>query len=397
MLLLAAAVAISPRDALRMEAGAAAEYYRRSELKEGALPAQHRPAYPTTNVFSDTDRYGCLTNVSCFRIPSVIALNQTHLIAFVEARLHTCSDSASSVIVSKHSFDSGTSWSGAAYVTTGSNPTAVYDRWRNVTLMYFVRCKEARTFYIKATNEGREWSVAHDLTASLGAYRGASPGPGAAAAFLPSRSHPPRYLVPLHFLTASRAGGRALVLISDDGGSTHTVSTSDAMVQMDESSIVHVPNSNVVVMYMRNAHKNTTCLCKARATSVDGGLTWGRNIIYEPDLPEPVCEGSAAFAGGAILFAGPSFAFARAGLRLWSTDPGSMSPTMPSSWTTHHIVDDSTYSGYSSLAVWDGQLVGILWGGCQAPLPFRTWCAAGWKVVFTRWPFPTRDVNHSQF
>ena len=385
---------------------------------------------------------------ACYRVPSLATLSPTSLLAFAEARHVTCSDHAITGIVMRRSDTTGLEWSDPVYVVPplwpAGNPTTLVDHGWYITptvspipsptsspatvhhpytptatltptptfsptplpipTVHLYYAQAGDLFTIASMDRGITWTTPRNLSESLGtSYRGALPGPGNALV-TPSG----RYVVPLHYATAQRTTGTALTLFSDDQGHTYHLSTTEPntlLDQMDESSVVHVVN-RTLAMYMRNA--NTSCECKARAVSHDEGTTWTSSspetgLVYEPQLAEPVCEGSATRIGSTLLYIGPNMRHARSNLAVWTSSVSSFDPDTPSEWTAHPVVDDSVYSGYSAVSDrWVGvdqpqpslsheatpskepkepiKRVAVLWEGCRYPMPFRVWCFGGWGI-----------------
>ena len=239
------------------------------------------------------------------------------------------------------------------------------------------------------------------MTPSLAAagVAGALPGPGNAAVGAGGR-----YVVPLHYGTAERAWGLDALLLSDDGGETHRVVGLGDFPRMDEANVAATTvggggggvNATVRLhLVMRNAHNNASCACKALSTSDDNGETW-TPVRYAPALLDPICQASAAGAGGALLVAGPDMAYARARLTLWWRDNDHDQEGGRSAWNATRLADETVFADYTSLVVFEaaaagaaaagaaGLAVGVAWGACAAPLPFRVWCLEGWEVRYTR-------------
>ena len=389
--------ALTPAQAFTHLANASREYRTRDQWLHGARLHQHKPFAPTVTVFDDHDtRAHPFTNVSCFRIPSLVTFNVSTLLAFAEARIGSCADCQRVGIVSKRSTDGGVTWGEMQYVVppdaSGANPTTFVDRETNDVWLHYARgtrapheCSPARTnWQRRSTDGGRTWDEPPtNITAALGTYAGALPGPGNAVAYRDS------YRVPMHYGTAERSYGRDLVLASDDRGRTWTVHTSDTLQRMDEASLVQVNATTTKrwAMYMRNGHRNASCKCKARAMSTDGGRTWdGTPLVYEPQLVDPVCQGSVTRIDNELFYVTPTFAYARTALTVFRTSAHDVDAYSPSKWAAHAVTDETVFSGYSAVTdQWLGnRTIGVLWTACDVPLPFRVWCGVGWAVRFSR-------------
>ena len=137
------------------------------------------------------------------------------------------------------------------------------------------------------------------------------------------------------------------------------------------------------------------CRCRAVVVSHDGGETWS-DIAYDATLVDPVCEGAIAQIGHTYtLFSNPAMVSARANLTVRVSADGGQ--TWPSSV---RLGDSAALGDYSSIV--QGKLirggtinpanlaVGVIWGSCTIPWPFRPWCMLGraWNVYFTRFELP---------
>ena len=357
---------------------------------------------------------------ACFRIPSLVRLNDATLLAFAEARSPSCADCSTTGIVLKTSRDAGRTWSRIRYVVPpdgiGANPTTVYDARKGRVYLYYVRgtsrdpihnetmCSPGATnWYVTSDDGGATWAAPVEMTAMLGEYAGALPGPGNAV-----QQPDGRLVIPYHYGTAQRPWGRDVAVWSDDG-ERYTVATT-ALPRMDEATVVSVARPALastlgdappppLVLWMRNAHNNATCACKARSVSTDNGVTWSPPAD-EPQLLDPICQGSAAAFDATVFYVGPRFRYARSRLTLWHAPAAAVHNATqhdaPTPWSRLAVTDASVYTDYSALtngqmrdpATPDRSHVGVLWGGCALPFPFRVWCARYWQVVYTRvaWP-----------
>ena len=411
-------------------ADAAREYAADGEFLDGLLLHQRTPP-DTYTVFGERDRLTMVEHSvgpadalvpACFRIPSLVRLNDATLLAFAEARSPTCADCSTTGIVLKTSRDAGRTWSRIRYVVPpdgiGANPTTVYDGRQGRVYLYYVRgtsrdpihnetmCSPGATnWYVTSDDGGATWAAPVEMTAMLGEYAGALPGPGNAV-----QQPDGRLVIPYHYGTAQRSWGRDVAVWSDDG-ERYTVAKT-ALPRMDEATVVSVarpalaatpgdapPPPPPLVLWMRNAHNNVTCACKARSVSTDNGVTWSPPAD-EPQLLDPICQGSAAAFDATVLYVGPRFRYARSRLTLWHAPAAAVHNAtqhdVPTPWSRVDVTDASVYTDYSALtngamrdpATPDRSHVGVLWGGCVLPFPFRVWCARYWQVLYTRvaWP-----------
>ena len=417
---------------------AAREYAVAGEFLSGFSLHQRTPP-DTYTVFGERDRLTIVEHgigpvdaavPACFRIPSLVRLNDATLLAFAEARSPTCADCSTTGIVLKTSRDAGRTWGRIRYVVPpdgiGANPTTVYDARKGRVYLYYVRgtsrdpvhndtmCSPGATnWYVTSDDGGSTWSAPVDMTAMLGPYAGALPGPGNAV-----QQPDGRLVIPYHYGTAERSWGRDVAVWSDDG-ERYTVSAT-ALPRMDEATVVSVAQPSPatatthdeaspspappLVLWMRNAHDNATCACKARSVSTDNGVTWSPPTDA-PQLLDPICQGSAAAFDATVLYVGPRFRYARSRLTLWhapaATVYNAAQHDAPTPWARMDVTDASVYTDYSAVtngamrdpATPDRSHVGVLWGGCVLPFPFRVCCARYWQVLYTRvaWP-PATDA-----
>ena len=103
-----------------------------------------------------------------------------------------------------------------------------------------------------------------------------------------------------------------------------------------------------------------------------------------------------------VMYVGPRFRYARSRLTLWhapaATVDNATQHDVPTPWSRVDVTDASVYTDYSALtnglmrdpATPDRSHVGVLWGGCVLPFPFRVWCARYWQVAYTRVAWPPR-------
>jgi sialidase-1 len=441
-----AAATIDPKDALLRACDAANEYDAMGAFAAGASLKQAAPRFATATVFDASDR--AHTDIACFRIPSAAATNVSGTLVLVaEARHGSCADCSRVSLVAKRSTDHGRSWGALRTLVPGDqvngNPTLLYDPVRDALALYYARgagppppvvvadrgasapppsscIPAASNWLLRSHDGGLTWGAPREVTPSLAAagVAGALPGPGNAAVGAGGR-----YVVPLHYGTAERAWGLDALLLSDDGGETHRVVGLGDFPRMDEANVAAtivrggdatVRGGDATVgatvrlhLVMRNAHNNASCACKALSTSDDNGETWSP-VRYAPALLDPICQASAAGAGGALLVAGPDMAYARARLTLWWRDDdqeGGRS-AWNSAWNATRLADETVFADYTSLVVPPpasvndeggvvasaevasevalAAAVGVAWGACAAPLPFRVWCLEGWEVRYTR-------------
>ena len=153
--------------------------------------------------------------------------------------------------------------------------------------------------------------------------------------------------------------------------------------------------SNLTVNLRRDVHqcdicppKAGGCNCRGRAFSQDYGLTW-TDMEVDPQLRDPICEGSVVQIGQYTAFSNPPMSYTRSNLSIALSEDGGHS------WQHRvQVTDEFQYTDYSSLV--NGPLItpgddqfpvaGLLWGSCLHPIPMRVWCLfpTSWEIYFSR-------------
>ena len=132
------------------------------------------------------------------------------------------------------------------------------------------------------------------------------------------------------------------------------------------------------------------------------------NGFKDPQLRDPICEGSVVQIGEFTAFSNPPMSYARANLSIALSKSGGLSwdyrlDLIDGEGSTLHsatcfrmqITDEYQYTDYSSLV--NGELLvrdpgaqwpvaGLLWGSCLHPIPMRVWCLwpTSWNIYFSR-------------
>eukprot|EP00746_Dinoflagellata_sp_MGD_P127662 gnl/MRDRNA2_/MRDRNA2_62182_c0_seq1.p1 gnl/MRDRNA2_/MRDRNA2_62182_c0~~gnl/MRDRNA2_/MRDRNA2_62182_c0_seq1.p1 ORF type:complete len:490 (+),score=59.00 gnl/MRDRNA2_/MRDRNA2_62182_c0_seq1:103-1470(+) len=414
-------------------------YGAEKALEWGLHPGytKYEPGFAPVRVFGSADRDG--TNVSCFRIPSIVQTKNGTLLAFAEARGRfnhpdyngTCADNSPLGIALKRSFDGGVTWPGPftwavhpdfvvgeAKRNCGGNPVAVYDTARDRVLLHFVRgAKNAghdcipghSNWQVISTDDGASWSQPIDISKFLGNYVGALPGPGNGGLQVRSSG---RLVFNAHFGTAERGYGAVIVYYSDDGGETYSLAETQPFPHMDESTMAETSDGSLVIN-MRNdpstsgcpgGADNENCHVRAISRSVDGGVSWSP-ISFDQTLPDSICEASISLVANVTVFFNPAMRAARSMPTLrFSHDGGH-------TWKSQLVAD--SFADYSSIV--NGELIhgpgsggavlgGVLFGGCTVPLPYRVWCMPDdlkddepwWTVNFVRFAMPNSTRTEAE-
>ena len=218
-------------------------------------------------------------------------------------------------------------------------------------------------------------------------------------------------MIPYHYGTAQRSWGRDVAVWSDDGG----CASGDDGAAADGRG-----NGRVGRAPGPRGHPRRRAAAPATARPVDAKRPQQSRAPARPAVcrrtmasrgrrPQTNHSSSTRFARGARprltprCCVGPRFRYARSRLTLWHAPAAAVHNAtqhdVPTPWSRVDVTDASVYTDYSALtngamrdpATPDRSHVGVLWGGCVLPFPFRVWCARALQVVRTRvaWPPPT--------
>jgi sialidase-1 len=276
--------------------------------------------FPSAAVFSPG-----LSNITCFRIPSVVQTLDGTLVAFAEARRGSCGDGDSHEIASRRSKDGGITWD-ALSIAAGNetywvgNPEAVV-RADGSLLMLVALHRQGCTgncvsgnAVLTSHDSGLSWSSCRDITADMGPAAKARTGPGTALLLKGEGRNGGRIVAPVSTGTYTAD----FVLLSDDSGSTwrlaanaSNASSPATWLGRDEAQAAALPNGSTLLL-MR--HQAEPWEGKAAAVSHDGGATWGDAVTpwgrkdvcptCPSALPSPNCQASITSFGGVVYYSG---------------------------------------------------------------------------------------------
>jgi len=266
-----------------------------------------------------------------YRIPAIIKNKQGHLLAFAEGRVHGSGDFGDINIVLKISRDQGRTWSALQTLVDydnlqAGNPTPVLDasdpRFPKGRLFLFYNTgnnheneiREGKglreVWYKTSTDGGVTWSAAVNITSQVHRpnkpptyafkedWRHYANGPGHALQFSQG-SHAGRILVAANHSEGPRgergSDYRAHTFYTDDHGDSFHIGESISIPGSNESSASEI-SGGWLMMNIRNQRGDIRQ--RIVGISQDGGNSWAETY-FDPQLPDPVCEGSILTIGQA--------------------------------------------------------------------------------------------------
>ncbi len=298
-----------------------------------------------------------------FRIPSLLRVGSTLLLAFAEGRQQR-SDHGSVDIVLKRSTDGGKLWSDLVVAVGGANadegrqrragtagnPTPLYDSAAAEVVLFFCR-ENAEIHSSRSRDEGATWSTPSALAgwSRPADWRWLAVGPPGA---LVTRAG--RWLLPCdgfadgaRFYDAKRVF--SFVLVSDDRGASWR--SSELLDGGNECQAAEL-DDNTLLLNMRSRDSK-----RLYSASADGGDTWSAPAPSRPAVRDGNCQGSMiSLRGGSALIATSTAGVTSPRSRLTayvSTDRGA-------TWRTHALVEPGP-AAYSSLAELSDGEVGCLY------------------------------------
>lgn len=262
-----------------------------------------------------------------YRIPAIITLKNGDLLAFAEGRVHDAGDFGDINIVLKKSTNKGKTWSALQTVVDydkfqAGNPAPVVDltdpKYPKGRIFLFYNTGnnhegEVRkgnglreVWYKTSVNGGVIWSDPVNITMQVHKpkmpqinpnynfaedWRSYANTPGHAMQF-DNGTYKGRIFVAANHSAGvpQRAGMDYLAhgYFTDDHGLTFKLSENVSFLGGNEAMAAQL-SGDAMVMNIRNQQGNV----KQRiiATSINGGQTWDKTY-FDPNLPDPVCQGS---------------------------------------------------------------------------------------------------------
>ncbi len=307
----------------------------------------------------------------CYRIPSLLKLNDAGAVAlFAEARKYSCDDHGYVDVVVKISLDSGATWGPMTLVwgessTFGAkhtigNPAPVLTKNGTVVLMFNrdnLRLLSLRGAFNGSAIEWQSPTPTDHTVEVFGAENAAkltwvATGPPGGISDMRKSSggegeNGERLLISANWNYGT--GGKAMVLMSDDGGQSWRVDETQAVVEGNEGQVSMAPNGSVIGSWRTGDDS------RLLSWSNDDGATWSLPALKAPHLGS-ACAGSIIMAGDEkkqLLFS-HNYAYpgARANMTIFSSkDSGA-------SWTFLYSVDGvetgpHVEGAYSTMVAWN--------------------------------------------
>jgi len=262
-----------------------------------------------------------------YRIPAIIKNKQGHLLAFAEGRVNGSGDFGDINIVLKISRNQGRTWSALTTLVDfqdlqAGNPTPVLDesdpRFPKGRIFLFYNTgnnheneiREGKglreVWYMTSIDGGLTWSKAVNITSQVHRpnqpswnptyafkedWRHYANGPGHGMQFTQG-PHAGRILIAANHSEGPRgergSDYRAHAFYSDDHGDTFQLGASIAIPGSNESSATEISGGKLL-MNIRNQRGDIRQ--RIIGLSDDGGATW-KETYFDPQLPDPICQGS---------------------------------------------------------------------------------------------------------
>jgi sialidase-1 len=258
-----------------------------------------------------------------FRIPAIIKCDNQDLIAFAEGRKKGRSDTGDIDLVMKRSKDQGSTWSELQVIwddqeNTCGNPAPIIDaKSGNIILLTTWNLgtdKERaiingssedtrRVFLISSDDQGSSWSTPKEITKQVKQkdWTWYATGPGSGIQIQQGK-HSGRLVLGCDHIEAGTKKYYSHSIFSDNGGKSWKLGGSSPKDQVNECEIAELSNGRLMIN-MRNYDRDK----KSRqvAFSDDGGATW-TNQQHQPELIEPICQGSLLSTSSALFFSNPA-------------------------------------------------------------------------------------------
>ncbi|WP_149244180.1 sialidase family protein [Dyadobacter sp. 32] len=335
-----------------------------------------------------------------FRIPAIVKASNGDLLAFAEGRVAGSGDFGDIDIVMKRSQDGGKSWSAiqtvAAYDNLqAGNPAPVFDQsdpaYPQGRLFLFYNTgnnheNEVRkgnglreVWYKTSTDQGKTWSEPVNITLMTHRpnqpkvnpkynfkedWRSYANTPGHAMQFTTGKFKGRIYIAANHSAGDPKPKStdyQAHGFYSDDHGKTFRISEDISFEGSNEATAAEISGGRLL---FNSRNQKGDVKARIVAVSSDGGAKWD-TTYFDPNLPDPVCEGSIltigrSKTGNILAFSNAADTQKRDNLTLRiSFDDGK-------TWAKSYLIDKSTnneedFTAYSDLVQTGKNSVGVLY------------------------------------
>jgi len=338
-----------------------------------------------------------------YRIPAIIKNKQGHLLAFAEGRVHGSGDFGDINIVLKISRDQGRTWSALSTLVDyqdlqAGNPTPILDttdpRFPKGRIFLFYNTgnnheneiREGKglreVWYITSVDGGIQWSAPVNITSQVhrpnqpsrnSAYtfkedwRHYANGPGHGMQFTQG-PHAGRMLIAANHSEGPRgergSDYRAHTFYTDDNGDTFHLGASISIPGSNESSATEISGGRLI---MNISNQRGDIRHRIIGLSDDGSANW-KETYFDPQLPDPICQGSIlTIARGKGPF---TLAFSNAAdtknrdnltIRISQDDGHTWPISIPVDNATAAGESPKDFTAYSDLVLLDSKHLGIVY------------------------------------
>lgn len=335
-----------------------------------------------------------------YRIPAIVALPDGDLLAFCEGRVNNAGDFGDINIVMKRSRDGGKTWGRMQVIVDNDslqagNPAPVVDladpRYPNGRLFLFYNTGNnhegeirkghgvREVWYITSADGGLKWDAPVNITTQVHRpkqpqtnpaynfaedWRSYANAPGHAMQFSTGKFKGRIFVPANHSAGAPQPDFRdyaAHGYYTDDHGKTFHLGESVAIPGSNESTATELSDGRLM-MNIRNQRGDIRQ--RIVAISNTGGASWD-TVYFDPNLPDPVCEGSIltidkANGKNVLAFVNAAHTDRRDNLtlRISYDDGRTWKDTIPIDRSTDNA---ENHTAYSDLVMVDRQTVGILY------------------------------------
>lgn len=335
---------------------------------------------------------------AAYRIPAIVQTGGT-LVAFAEGRKNSAADSGDIEVVERRSTDGGCTWTPTQVVAddwydTVDNPVPLVTATGTLVLITDrqsgsvtqaqieagqVSATDGRRIFVQTSADaGATWTPRREITASVKdpSWLWMATGPGHGVTIAYGRAVG-RLVVAADYSTAT-AGSRGLaLLLSDDGGQTWRIGTTDTHedpadpIRPDETTVAELPDAR---LYISSRNQGGSLLTPPMTRGYTYSLTSGSSLSAPvrpaPGIVTPEVEGSllqdpgypAGVTCAPLLYSGPEDPTTRQHLTIRRSGDGGQT------WyDIAEITGPTTPAGYSDMVKIDRTHLGVLYETWDAP------------------------------